>query len=220
VFLSLPLHHPALTGMIAAGANMTQRERDLLGLDRFTPKSLGGPLPPFRQASVPTPGGSIIPTSRYTSFGVFSDAPIGLTEFLFPWAIPIINAGKGVDWKGDKLVNGKGEPLTEIQRYSAIAMGLSDSFIPAVALGRRMFVARGRYELGGGLFHPPDQKKASLGKTALNVGFPPSKVVKAPAIQAARSKQMGKKAKVGGGGGGGVKRSTGGGGVSRSGGVR
>lgn len=199
VFITLPRDHPTFTGIQAAAATMTQRERDALGLDLWTPREIGGALPSYRQQGLPLSGGRLLPTVRWTSFGVFSSqSPLAdVTTFMFPFISDIGNvADLGVDWKGDKLTNKNGEPNQPLDNAKALLFVMGDSFIPGLAIGRRVLFGRGRYDLGGG-HYSSSQKKLSLLSTLWHEAVPPSKITSDKARKAAISKRYGIK---GGGG--------------------
>jgi hypothetical protein len=131
-FVTLPRDHPLLTGLIAASEQMTREEREKLGFD-FAGKE---PLPGFLQGGIPSGGGGVTALGSLTTFGTFSDLPQFLASVPAPQFSSAILAGLGIDWKGDRLVDGKGRPASDTERIKAAVLGTADAFIPFLNVGR------------------------------------------------------------------------------------
>lgn len=131
-FITMPRDHPMLTGIIAASEQMTREERQKLGLD------FGGkePLPGFLQGGVPGFLGGVIGLSGLTTYGTFADLP----EFIGDSTVPQLSTGimdlKGLDWKGDQLVDSEGRPASQQERIAAAVSGTVEQFIPFLNVGR------------------------------------------------------------------------------------
>jgi hypothetical protein len=144
VFLTLPIKHPVKTAMLAAANEMTQEERQRLGLDLFTKDRLPG----FLQGSLPVgaagdPRGDILPATNYSSFGVFANYPNALSGFILPQFGGAIDTLRGIAWTGKKIQkSGGGEPdpaeLAALAFYTQL-----EATMPVLALARRV-------EEGGG----------------------------------------------------------------------
>lgn len=133
-FITLPRDHPVLTGLLAASQQMTREERQKLGFD-FAGDS---PQPPYLQGSIPDPmhAGGVVPVGTLTTFGTFGDLPQFLASVPAPQFSSAILGGLGLDWKGDKLVNKKGQPASEQERIKAALLGTADGYIPFLNVAR------------------------------------------------------------------------------------
>jgi hypothetical protein len=123
VFKTMPAHHPILTGLLAAAAEMTQQERYNLGLDKYAPQ----PVPNWQQGGLPIRGG-ISSWSKYNSFG-YSGQLLGpgssLASAPIPYAQGVINNIAGTDWKGTPLTD-----QSPLGIGKAIVTSFAGSFVP------------------------------------------------------------------------------------------
>jgi hypothetical protein len=137
VTITLPVHHPIKTGLIAAAEDMTEQERKRLGLDFYAKK----PLPRDAQGAIPgviSGGGGITPASYYSSFGIFADYPGFLSGVLFPQLSGLPNLA-GIDWKGDKLVYSEDKPINDPAKLIGIAAASqAEARRPFAGLGSRI----------------------------------------------------------------------------------
>lgn len=128
VYHTLPRHHPIKVGIAAAVAEMTQEEREQLGLSYFAEE---GRLPPQLMGSIPTSDGGLLPIQGMTTLGQFAApfSPTGLPGFLLPQA-PIYEMA-GLDWTGKELTHEDGTPLNQDERAAAAFLAGIEVFIPA-----------------------------------------------------------------------------------------
>jgi hypothetical protein len=132
VVLTLPARHPIKTAIIAAAFEATDEQRKAVGLSLWADK----PLPPYLQGSLPLGNGGIAPVSALTSFGMFNDYADNLGRTAFPWINASLEALRGSDWKGDKLVQADGSPMTVPQRLGIALLTQAEAFAPWYGLGR------------------------------------------------------------------------------------
>jgi hypothetical protein len=138
VLVTLPFKHPIKTALIAAGAEMTQTEREKYGLDLFAKNRVPG----FLMGGIPLSSGGLQPTSNYSSFGVFADYPAALANFVLP-QFGGLDTLRGISWRGDQIqLSGGGQPnvgqLVALAAYTQL-----EATMPVLALARRV-------EEGGG----------------------------------------------------------------------
>lgn len=133
VALTMPAHHPVTTGLIAAASEMTEKERQRFGLDKFGPEPLLG----FLQGGLPINGG-VSPWAKYSSFGVFADYPGFLANVVLPQVSGPLAALQGLKWTGDKLVDSEGRPVSDTDRVR-IALGTQlEAMVPFMGLYQRL----------------------------------------------------------------------------------
>lgn len=132
-FITMPRDHPMLTGIIAATEQMTREERQKLGLDFAGAE----PLPGFLQGSLPgRQQGGVIGVSGLTTYGTFADLPDFVSNSTTPQIATAVMALRGLDWKGDQLVDKDGRPASQEERIKAAVAGTLDGFIPFLNVGR------------------------------------------------------------------------------------
>lgn len=138
VFRTLPVDHPVLTGMIAATEQMTQEERNALGLSFFADEA----LPPNLQGGIPTPGGGLRGSvSDLSSFGYFADVGDNYASVILPQFSGVLDSLRGLTWTGDQLLDENGQPASEQQRFvAALTQGL-EAYAPLLAVGQRVSTA-------------------------------------------------------------------------------
>lgn len=129
VFLTMPAHHPIKTGLIAAAAEMTEKERAQFGLDKYVADE---PLPGFLQGNLPLGGGITRNLGKYTSFGVVGDYPEFLSRMFFAQGSTPLQALQGLDWKGDHLAKADGSPANELERTKLALLTGFEQFIPGI----------------------------------------------------------------------------------------
>lgn len=134
VLLTLPFKHPIKTALITMAAEMTEQERRQLGLDLADPNH----LPPNLQGSIPLPGGAMLPTNYYSSFGVFGNYPDTLASSVLPQVSGALANLGGLDWKGDKLRNPDGTYTSPTQNAEIAANSVFEAFIPGLSIARRI----------------------------------------------------------------------------------
>lgn len=134
VYLTLPAKHPIKTAIMASIEQMTQEERESLGLSFFAED----PVPAQNMGAVPLPGGGIAPTGSLTSFGFFNDIQANVVKSILPQFSNSIDAAKGYDWKGDKLAHEDGTPLTPAERPIAALVATAETYTPFLSLSQRM----------------------------------------------------------------------------------
>lgn len=133
VLLTMPAHHPIVTGLIAAATEMTEQERKLLGLDKFGPD----PLPAFLQGGLPINGG-VSPWAKYSSFGVFADYPNFLANVVLPQVSGPLQALQGLDWKGEKLVDSEDHLVSETDKVRIALATQLEAMVPFLGLYQRV----------------------------------------------------------------------------------
>jgi hypothetical protein len=132
VLYTLPVKHPIKTAIAAAAYEMTEEEREALGLSHFTE----GALPPNLQGSIPTGDGGLVGAQTITSFGYFADYQNSLASSFLP-QFPLAELA-GLDWTGKKLAHEDGTPLNVQERAIAAALSMGEAYIPFLAMGKRM----------------------------------------------------------------------------------
>lgn len=155
VFMTMPAHHPIKTALIAAAAEMTQGERERLGLDKYAPE----PLPDYLQGTLYGPGGGLFRNlPKYSSPGVVSNLSGFIGHLFLPQLESPLNALQGFDWKGDKLVKSDGSAVNDPERAElSIVLGL-EQFIPGLSL---LEAATGTTLQPGGGTSTPELRKLS-----------------------------------------------------------
>jgi hypothetical protein len=133
VLLTMPAHHPIATGLIAAAAEMTQEEREQFGLDKFG----NAPIVPFLQGGLPINGG-VSPWARYSSAGVFADYPGFLANVVLPQVSGPLQALQGLDWKGERLVDSEGRPVSDPDKVRIALATQLEAMVPFLGLYQRV----------------------------------------------------------------------------------
>jgi hypothetical protein len=121
VFVTMPVHHPIQTGLIAAAANATQVEREQWGLNKEGDR----PVPQYLQG-LPLPGGAVLPLANYNSFDYASDPLEAVSKLPFPQVRNIAEALSGRDWKGEEIEGGDGDKI------AAALWAFAGAFVPFV----------------------------------------------------------------------------------------
>lgn len=125
----MPVDHPVGAAFLAALNTGTEKQRQKLGLDMFSP----GHLPLYQQGSVLI-GGKLWNPSYYSAFGVAGNPGETAASLIAPWQSELWNAARGKDWKGDTINspgNPKGRnkpPFADV--LSVILNSAAGSFIP------------------------------------------------------------------------------------------
>lgn len=132
-FVTLPRDHPALTAILAASEEMTREERQQFGLDFGAHE----PLPDYLQGGFPTGDGGIVGASNLTTFGFFSNLLENSASMAAPQLSSGIFAAFGLDWKGDRLVDGEGRPAGQDKAALAAVTALGESFVPFLNVVKR-----------------------------------------------------------------------------------
>lgn len=131
---TLPVKHPIKTGLGAMALNMTEEERDLLGLT--TDWDVENRVPDNLQGSVPLPGGGLLPVQSIATPGFFADYQASLANMILP-QFPL-DTLRGLDWTGEKLTHEDGTPLSQGERLVAALVTTGESFIPFISQGQRV----------------------------------------------------------------------------------
>lgn len=145
VFWTLPRHHPIKTAILASLEEMTQNEREKMGLDVF--HSAGnGALPvdsfglpgPIHVGPINVPTGGVLPTTYFTSFGTAQQAlsVSGAGDFVLPQFSQLLSGN--VDWKGDQLVHLNGTPLSPLESAVTIAAKTIEPMVPFSSVIRQI----------------------------------------------------------------------------------
>ena len=132
VFWTLPAKHPIKLGIAALAYEMTQTERDALGLSHFS----DNPVPPNAQGSIPLSGGRLLAPQSISSFGFFADYQQSLANTFLP-QLPLAELA-GLDWTGTRLTQADGTPATADQRVGAALLATGEAFVPFFALTKRV----------------------------------------------------------------------------------
>jgi hypothetical protein len=132
VLWTLPAKHPIKTAIAAAAYEMTEEERNQLGLSHFADE----PVTPNLQGSIPLAGGGLFAPQSITSFGFFADYQQSLAQSILPQFD--LDALRGLDWTGKKLTHADGTPLNAAERAVAAFLGTSEAYIPWLAMGKRV----------------------------------------------------------------------------------
>lgn len=131
VFHTLPADHPVLVGIIAATEQMTQEEREKLGLSIFSDR----PLPENLRAGLPLPGGGIIGgVSGMTSYGFFADPANAVSQTIMPQFSGSLDALAGLDWTGKRLLHEDGTPLSQAELAWVAFKEGAETFLPPLAV--------------------------------------------------------------------------------------
>ena len=129
---TLPAKHPIKTAFAAAAYEMTEKERDALGLSQFADR----PLPPSVQGSIPLGDGRLLAPQSITTFGFFADYQSSLASSVLP-QLPLQELA-GLDWTGDKLTHEDGTPLRADERAGAALLSMSEAYVPFIAMGQKI----------------------------------------------------------------------------------
>lgn len=135
VFLTLPVHHPIKTAIIANIEQMTAPERQAMGLSYFT--DTDRPVPDNLMGSIPLPGGGLQPVGGLTSFGYFADPGTALSTAVLPQLAGALDNLRGLDYTGGKLVHEDGTPFTQQERWLEAMRSTVESLAPGLAPASR-----------------------------------------------------------------------------------
>lgn len=152
VFVTLPLHHPIKTGIIAALSDATEEERKALGF-HIDPFSVAQALEGYLQGGVPS-GDKVIPFGRYTSFGILADAPDSLVDFLLPQFQSAMNVAGGEDFLGREIKNDDGTSLSRSQKLGLAVYTLLEGSVPWLSYSRRLQEGGGSSKPTSTVFNP------------------------------------------------------------------
>jgi hypothetical protein len=159
VFVTLPVHHPIKTGLIAAISEMTEDERKRLGLSYFLPRDKQvydyqmGLLPrnvtKNKYGDLETTG---IRTERMTSFGTAAGLPGNIGQFLLPQFAGPLNAWAGQAFTGEQMVYPDWWPDESVRRLpmprdELVKVGLGaliEGTVPFAGAARRSILEEGR----------------------------------------------------------------------------
>jgi hypothetical protein len=103
MYVTMPRHHPVLTGLIAANHSMTRDMREQIGATKFGAKGAVDILPDFLQGSILTPSGGRVRVSRYLPTGAAAEFPGNIADFFLPQIGDALKALEGKDWRGVEL---------------------------------------------------------------------------------------------------------------------
>lgn len=132
VYLTLPTKHPIKLALATMAYEMTEQERDALGLSLFADK----PLPPNLQGSIPMGDGGMLPPQSLSSFGTFADYQKSLAETIFPNFD--LDSLRGLDFTGKQLTHEDGTPLAADERLAASLLNTAEAYIPFLSMTQRV----------------------------------------------------------------------------------
>lgn len=160
---TLPRHHPIKVAVGVGLAQMTEQDRQKLGLSLTVEKR----LPNYLLGSVPLPNGSILKVNSYTSFGMFAGLAQNLAGGPTPLVQVLTDSLSGLDWLGNKLVRpSDGKPLSDAEYIMLAASNLAEASLPLAGALYRLFFGK---SMGQTFAVPPYQmKKDPTGKRLLN----------------------------------------------------
>ena len=133
-FLTLPAKHPIKVALAAAAFEMTEEEREKMGLSHFAPPGMR--LPGNLQGSIPVGEGGLLTPQSLTTFGFASDLQTNLSGMILP-QFPLQEAA-GLDFTGEKVVDSEGRPLNEFEQAKVALLATAESYIPFLAMGGRI----------------------------------------------------------------------------------
>lgn len=157
VLVTLPVHHPIKTGVLAGVMQMTEAERKRLGLSYFAP--LDQRAPDYQMGMLPIKVGMNkygpvvqgVRTSRMTSFGTAASNPWNIPEFLMPQISSGLNALRGQSFTGEPLTypasagrRMEGLPMEPPDRLNVAIGAQAESMIPFASAFRRAILEQGR----------------------------------------------------------------------------
>jgi len=129
VLYTLPAKHPIKTAILANIEQMTQDEREALGLSFFSDR----PAPDNLRGAIPTESGGVMPFANYSSFGYFGDFPGALQASVLPQVNGALFALAGINPFGDPLTNEDGTPEDARGRLLAAGWQLMGAFVPGAS---------------------------------------------------------------------------------------
>jgi hypothetical protein len=155
VFYTLPVKHPIKTGLLGATVEAQQDKLNSLGLSHF---AHGGvkPLPGFLQGSVPTKKG-LQRVNQYTPFGAFADPADTASGLVLPQA-SFVSDLAGLNFKGDRLKDDKGNELHYPQNIPVALNTLAESFVPFLRHARQIREKGGSSADTSTVIHPKTKK--------------------------------------------------------------
>jgi len=127
----IPRDHPIMAGLLASNAEATEEWRRQLGLNPLEKNSVPGWL----QGSIPSGHGGLLPLSRYTMFGAFTDPAGTAADEVLPQISGALAALRGEDWKGRKLKGADGGPASDLDKARYAALSMIEGTIPGIQLG-------------------------------------------------------------------------------------
>lgn len=157
VLVTLPVHHPIKTGILAGIHEMTLEERKRLGLSYFAPQDKRAP--DYQMGLLPLKVGKNkygpvvegVRTSRMTSLGTAGSTPWNIPEFLMPQISSGLNALAGRSFTGEQLVNpdyadpSKRKLQMDMPSRLPVAIGAQlESMVPFASAFRRAILEQGR----------------------------------------------------------------------------
>lgn len=156
VLVTLPVHHPIKTGIMAGISEMTETERKRLGLSYLLPRNKQayeyqmGTLPIHVSEGKYGPIVKGLRTSRFTSFGTAAELP-DVGSFLLPQFAGPLDAFTGLSFTNEQLVypewwpekNLRGLPLSKQDRLTVGIGALVESVVPFASAYRRTILDKG-----------------------------------------------------------------------------
>jgi hypothetical protein len=157
VLVTLPVHHPIQTGIMASIMQMTLEERKRLGLSYLAPEEKQAP--DYQMGMLPLKVGQNkygpvvegVRTSRMTSLGTAAELPWGIPEFVFPQFSGAFNAWRGQSFTGEPLVypedfpeDQRGLPMSKADRLPVGIGAQIETMVPFASAARRAFLEQGR----------------------------------------------------------------------------
>ncbi len=125
----MPVDHPVGTAFFAGLNAGTEKQRQALGLDMFSP----GHLPLYQQGSIPL-GSNLWQANYYSAFGVVNNPGETATSLIAPWQSELLQAFSGKDYLGRPITspgNPKGHTGASPGNIATvIANSLLSSFVP------------------------------------------------------------------------------------------
>jgi hypothetical protein len=157
-FVTLPVHHPIKTALLAGINEMTGEERKALGLSYYLPRDKQ--VYDYQMGTLPLEVGKNdygpvvegIRTARMTSLGTAASVPGNFGEFLFPQFAGPLDAWAGTSFTGEQLVypdwwpevEKRRLPLPPDERHKIGLGALMESTIPFASAFRRSILEEGK----------------------------------------------------------------------------
>jgi hypothetical protein len=159
VLITLPTKHPIKTGIAAALNQMTEKERQALGLSGYLP--LEKQAQDYQMMTLPQHVGKDkygpvvkgTDLARALSMGTVSEAmDFNIGGYLFPQFSGALDAAKGTSWTGEPLKYPEGKPhagmgLSDADRRDTAIGMLIETMVPGASMYRRVVQEKGRSSL-------------------------------------------------------------------------
>jgi hypothetical protein len=164
VYHTLPVKHPAKTALLA-NIEVTLNKEIQQARKQVPPGDL--------ESAIRLKDGGLLPLSRYTPFGAFTNLPDGLLDPFLPQFTTFFNNMQGRAWTGKELRLAGGGTPDRGKRLTMAVYALAEGAVPGMAIARRLR-EKGRTAFDDSTVLSPKTKPGtSYGRSAVERVFNP-----------------------------------------------